>query len=264
MSSVVTAQQQQDHNNNNIPWFGLSELAWNGVVTVGTVAYAVTLVGVCEALVSRRILSSAISRKILHLGAASWIIFWPLYVVSDDDDDGGDGSSSWSWKLNVALPAVKGVVMLVKGALIRDPNDKDVRSMSRSGNPTELLYGPLQFTAVMTTLGLVFFRHPVACLVMGTLGVGDGCAPLFAGKHKYKTVDGSGIKSVEGSLVVFAGSILGYYVYSWIVTALPLLPLSAVVLCAAVAAVVEGLTPSDLDNITIPVTMYFMYRLVAE
>ena len=141
---------------------------WNVLVTCGVLGYVLILIALCERGVSRSIISPSLSRKIIHIGAASWLVFWPLY--SD-----GDGAGH-SWMLNILVPAAKGAQLLLKGAVIRDPTDKDVRSMSRSGDPTELLYGPLQFTVCMSCVGALLFRTTEACLVMGALGVGDGIA----------------------------------------------------------------------------------------
>mgnify|MGYP007072002194 CR=1 FL=1 len=163
----------------------MSDLQWNVCVTCGVLAYVLILIALCELGVSKAIISPSLSRKIIHIGAASWLIFWPLYVVSTDGKGG-----SWSWKLNIFVPAAKGVELFLKGAIIRDRRDKDVVSMSRSGNPTELLFGPLQFTLVMIYVGLYHFRKPEACLIMGALGVGDGIAPLVGsryGKHKFRS-----------------------------------------------------------------------------
>lgn len=234
----------------------LSNAQHDGLVTCLVLAYALALTAACEKLVSKRWASSALSRKIVHCGAASWLIFWPLYR----DVDG----SSWSWRLNALIPAAKGVQLFVKGALVRNPNDRDVISMSRTGSPSELLLGPLQFTLVMTTVGLCLFRQPSACLVMGAVGIGDGIAPIVGGhygRHKYRSPlvgqNGSS-KSIEGSIAVFAGTIIGYYLYSFIASINPLYSGYKVVACALVAALVEGLAPSNIENLAIPSLVYFV------
>lgn len=266
------------------------------LVTCLVIAYVLLLIHSCEALVSKHFVSAAVSRKIVHMGAASWLVFWPLYssIPSDDNDNG-----HWSWRLNALIPAAKGMELFVKGALLQDPNDKDVKSMSRSGNPAELLLGPLQFTVVMTVVGLFLFdARNAACLIMGAVGIGDGMAPLMAsryGKHKYtspfttaSTFLSSGsmkknkndnadkkkkttpTKSIEGSVAVFVGTVVGYYLYAYILIVLPsnsfsseLLSTPLVLLSGLVAALVEGLAPSNIDNLAVPVAMYFMYAVFA-
>ena len=237
----------------------LTPLQRDLLATAVVLIYVLSLVAMCDIFVKRAWISSALSRKIVHIGAASWLLFWPLYSSTEDGP---------FWRLNVFVPAAKGLELFVKGAIIRDPNDKDVRSMSRSGNPSELLLGPLQFTGVMTIVGLFLFRQNVACLIMAAVGVGDGIAPLVGGRfgrHKYRSPLVSkkeGAKSFEGSVGVFVGTVVGYYAYSWI--AIPSEPLVGIPpLCwyALTATLVEGLAPSNIDNIAIPVAIYSLYKL---
>ncbi len=60
-----------------------------------------------------------------------------------------------------------------------DPNDEDVRSMSRSSNPRELLFGPLQFTFFMIWVGINFFMTVEGAILVAALGIGDGLAPII-------------------------------------------------------------------------------------
>ena len=63
----------------------------------------------------------------------------------------------WSWRLNVLVPTVMCIKFFYKGLILADPNDVDVRIMSRSSSPSELLYGPLQFGGFMIWLGITKF-----------------------------------------------------------------------------------------------------------
>jgi len=232
------------------------DLYWNIIATCVVLIYVQILISVCERLVSKSIITASLSRKIIHIGAASWLMFWPLYINTDDTD--------WSWKLNTFIPAAKGIQLIVKGGIIRNREDKDVISMSRSGEPTELLCGPLQFTIVMSVVGTYLFRTSEACLIMGALGVGDGIAPLVGmryGRHAFASP--SGIKTVEGSVGVMFGTIVGYYVYALAISASPLLPFFTVVLGGVVAAVVEALSPRNVDNIAISLAMHIFYEKIA-
>jgi len=236
----------------------LSPLQRDLFATAVVLTYVFSLIGICERLVSGAWISRSLSRKLVHIGAGSWLIFWPLYSSVEDGP---------SWRLNVFVPAAKGLELFAKGAIIRDPNDKDVRSMSRSGNPSELLLGPLQFTIIMTVVGLFLFRQNVACLIMAALGVGDGIAPLVGGRlgrYKYRSplvMKGTDGKSVEGSVGVFFGTIAGYYLFSSIaVPSEALLGITSILWYALTAALIEGLVPSNMDNIAIPVAIYSLHK----
>lgn len=89
---------------------------------LATVVYVKAVIGSCDFLVSRKWLASKISRKIVHMAAGSWILFWPLF-----------DTSHVTWKLNITVPAVYTVQLFVKGAILRDPNDAEVKTLTRHG-----------------------------------------------------------------------------------------------------------------------------------
>ncbi len=47
--------------------------------------------------------SGFVSRKLTHIGASCWLLFWPLF------DD-----SHWSWRLNILVPAVMSIRLFYK------------------------------------------------------------------------------------------------------------------------------------------------------
>lgn len=118
--------------------------------------------------------------------------------------------------------------------------------------------GPFQFVLVMTWVGLFRFMTIEACVLMAALGIGDGIAPLIGkrwGKHCYHVPMGT-VKTLEGSLAVFGGTILGCYIYPPAL-GFGFLPLRLVVAFAAIAAVGEGTAPFSSDNVVIPVLIHF-------
>ena len=124
--------------------------------------------------------------------------------------------------------------------------------------------GPLQFVLVMTWIGLFEYMTIEATVIMAALGIGDGIAPLFGkrwGKHCYQVPRGT-VKTLEGSLAVFCGTIAGCYIYPPVL-GLGFLPLRLVVAFAAIATVGEGTAPFSSDNIVVPVLIHFsMDRLM--
>jgi hypothetical protein len=111
-----------------------------------------------------------ISRKIIHVAAGSWIIFWPLF-----------STEHWTWKLNILVPAIDSVQLFVKGAIIQDPNDVDVKTMTRTGNPTELIYGPLFFTIIMNIVVIFLFSKGRGDCHHGLFGLWGWCGALDGG-----------------------------------------------------------------------------------
>ena len=234
-------------------------MANTNVIATGAIAlYIVSLIAVTDLLVSKSILSPFTSRKIIHLGAASWLLFWPLYEYPDNDDN----DSLLTWRLNAVIPALKGIELFVKGAIIRDRNDKDVKTMSRSGNPEELLFGPFQFTIIMVMVGYYLFQQPVSCLIMGAVGVGDGIAPLVG--KKYGKTKLYGEKTLEGSLGTFVGTIIGYYAYSMALSSPTILSFPLLSLCAFIASIVELYSPPQIENLMIPLSMYYVHQTIIQ
>jgi hypothetical protein len=85
--------------------------------------YVQLVVSLCDWSVRRRYMSLIISRKTMHMAAASLVTLNSL--VYD--------ASHWTWILNSAVPAVYAIQLIVKGLILADPNDHDVKTMSRTG-----------------------------------------------------------------------------------------------------------------------------------
>ena len=228
----------------------LPAYGWNVLAAVVVLVYVKTVIALCDALVRQKRLLPADSRKVVHVAAGSWLLFWPLF------DD-----AHWTWRLNIAVPAAFTCTMLLKGALLRDKNDPDVRTMSRTGEPYELLLGPLFFTLAMDVVGLCFFRTQVGALMMAALGVGDGVAPVAGarGSLRYQLL-GRG-KTVEGSAACFAGTVLGSALFLHLL-GLPPVSLATNLALAAVGTIVEAVSPPDVDNLLIPLAVWYAFTHV--
>jgi len=107
-----------------------------------------------------------ISRKIVHIAAGSWLIFWPLFDLS-----------SWTKYLNICPALIWTILLLIKGFSAKE-GDRAVKTMTRTGNRSELLRGPLYFTFVMNVMRTLFLYSPGALISMGLLSWGDGLAPI--------------------------------------------------------------------------------------
>ena len=189
----------------------------NVLCAIATVVYVKVVIGVCEwAVASPKIrLAPKISRKCIHIAAGSWIVFWPFFA-----------KEHWTWRLNVLVPVIYTVQLFVKGSGILqvDPNtDVDVKTMTRTGSPAELLNGPIFLTLLMTIVGLKCFRTQLGVVIMTCLGYGDGIAPLvgyyFPCGTQYPTYPfgPNDKKTVTGSLGFFLASIVGYYALKFVI-----------------------------------------------
>lgn len=219
---------------------------WNNIISaLLTVIYA-KLILELSAFIHERLGCAYESRKVVHIGAGCWIVFWPLFDVMH-----------WSWRLNILVPAVMSLKLFYKGAILADPNDIDVRTMSRSSSPSELLYGPLQFTLFQMYVGTQMFMTIEGAILVSALGIGDGIAALvgrYYGNLRY-VFPLSGQKSMEGSFFgVFLGTIGGTYLFIHVL-GLRMISYQSIISCAVIATLAEATAPGSCDNIFIPLIL---------
>lgn len=177
----------------------------NLLTSAVTLVYVKSVVSLCDFAVSKEILSPEVSRKIVHMAAGAWPMFWPYFDETHP-----------SWRLNITVPFLY-MLQLSKSAISGDRDDPLVKTLSRTGDPNELWYGPLFFTLVMNFTGLFAFRERESIYIMSCLGFGDGVAPLIGswypyGRYPTHPFDEKSKKSLTGSLAFFVASILGYQI----------------------------------------------------
>jgi len=189
-----------------------------------------------------------LSRKFIHVSAASWIVFWSLF-----------DETHWSWRLNVLVPVAMFFKLFYLGAIKKDPNDPETASMIRTSNPTELLYGPIHFTMLMTYVGLHHYSSttPHKGIIIMSSMIGDGIAPLIGqayGRYTYRVPMGNR-KTVEGSAGVLIGTILGCLVFSCALGVEEWLEWRKLVAFGSLAAFVEGCSPGRFDNLVLTLVL---------
>lgn len=217
----------------------MSPLINNIIIAILSLIYVFAVVGTMDKLVKRGF-PPDLSRKIVHICAASWLLFWPLF----------DQTHSSKY-LNIA-PSFVWMILLAQKGFFAKPDDEAVRTMTRTGDRKELLKGPFYFTMIMNIFGTVYFFNPIAAVSMGILGWGDGLAPYFGqkyGTHKYNFVTG---KSVEGSIAFVIFGFIGAILFSLVIFGE--FNLIYILVSLAAAVIVEALSPKDMDNIFIPAT----------
>lgn len=229
----------------------------NIAVCLVTLVYIKGVVHACDAAVSARVLPSDISRKIVHCAASAWCLFWPFF-----------NENHWTWQLNVVIPAVYSVQLFVKGTIIQDRNDPDVRSMSRSGRPIELCEGPLLFALVLLYTGLYQFKTTTGVYIMAALGFGDGIAPLVGKRFPvgYYRTFGQGqwfgqrqYKTVSGSIGMFLATLMGVRIFHTGIGVPAMLHTTEIIHMAMVATVAEAVA-GKWDNPLIPAAVWCYMR----
>ncbi len=243
----------------------IGAIAWNilfGVIIA--MVYIKGIIALMEKLVDSGNLSSDLSRKIIHISAGSFIWIWLFMNTSN--------AGFFSYMLNITVPFVFFLTFLSKG-MKGSPDDPDVKTMTRTGDPRELMKGPLYFTIVMMVAGTALYGSYAGMFMMAIVGWGDGIAPYIGmrwGKRTYKTLGRE--KTLEGSIGFLLFSIMGcliFYILLGVIGGIDFGTNSIIladpgdnvditvivivmVILSVVAMIIEALSPSDLDNLLIP------------
>lgn len=230
-------------------FFSLPVVWHNVFIAFLTFVYVFSVPPLMDYLVTKHNLSRDVSRKITHICAGSVIVFLPLFQ---------DGH--WSQYLNVSVYVVWALLFIQKGFFAAD-DDQAIKTMTRTGDKRELLKGTLYFVIVGIICGTIYYKELAGVLAMAVLGWGDGLAPIIGmklGKMKYKVFCE---KTVEGSLAFFIGSLLAGMFFVWLIVP-ESFNISTILIVALAATAVEGLSPREIDNILIPITVIVLVSLL--
>jgi phytol kinase len=221
------------------------------------VAFIITLVSalvwlrMIDYLALKGIISSQLSRKIIHIGTG------PIFVLC--------------WLIFPAVPmaryvaAVVPLLISVQFFLIGIGVIKDqatVEGMSRSGDAKEILKGPLIYGIMFVLLTVLFWKdHPAGILGLMALCGGDGLADIVGRRIKSRPIPWSKSKTIGGTLAMFVGSfvltVFIFFVFSQagifkISLADALLRIG---LLSLLAAFVETIPMKDFDNLSVPIAV---------
>ncbi|MEI8187243.1 MAG: phosphatidate cytidylyltransferase [Chlorobiaceae bacterium] len=230
-------------------FFSLPVVWHNALITLLTFVYVFSVPPLMDYLVTNHALPRDISRKITHICAGSVIVFLPLFIDTD-----------WSHVLNITVFAVWTVLLIQKG-LFAAPDDQAVKTMTRTGDKRELLKGTLYFVIVAMICGTLYYKQFAGVLAMAMLGWGDGLAPIIGtrfGKLKYRVLSD---KSVEGSLAFLLGSIFAGLFFVHLIVP-ESFDAGKILTIAVIATIVEGISPKELDNLTIPLAVIAAARFL--
>lgn len=190
-----------------------------------------------------------LSRKIIHIGTGPlFVLCWPFF---------SDGESARYWAALVPL-CITLQFLAVGLGIVKDP--AAVQAMTRSGQPQEILRGPLFYGLVFVACTVGFWRtSAVGILALMMLCGGDGLADIVGRRWGVHKLPFSSHKSWVGSLAMFLGSagLGGLFLWlfqTWGYFPAPLLfpqTWGIVAAIAIIATLVEALPFRDIDNLTL-------------
>jgi len=223
-------------------------LNYNLAAFLITVGIAIVWLRLNDTFASKGWVSSAFSRKIIHIGTGPiFVLCWLLFKETP----------SAPYLASIVPLAITAQFALVGTGLIKDQAAVD--AMSRTGDRREILRGPLFYGIAFFALTIAFWRRsPIGIVALMMLCGGDGLADIIGKRIGGRTLPWSQKKTLAGSITVFIGgflfAIIVLAIYVWqgyfntpIINFL--LPVAAIALGAAL---IESLPFSDIDNVTIP------------
>jgi len=203
-------------------------------------------------------ISTIITRKVVHIFAAPvFAITWLLF-----------SGNLFTRFIVVIVP----LIFILQFILIGTGKIKDeefVNSMSRTGDPSELLKGTLYYAIIMVIITIFWFyipfsgnlndANPTSLIILGCLAGGDGLADIigrkFGGKKKFGI--GGAEKTVVGSIAMFIGSFMVSFIllliFSLEVESFnPFTLILQLLIISLIATLAEMLSPKRVDNLIIP------------
>jgi len=204
-------------------------------------------------------ISGKLSRKIIHIGTGPiFVLCWLIFPNS---------TNSMYFAALVPL-TITLQFFLVGIGVLRDKSA--VQAMSRTGDPREILRGPLYYGLVFVLITVIFwYNSPTGIVALMLMCGGDGLADILGRRYGKTHIPWNPRKSWIGSLAMFSGGfifssiILGIFISMGIFdsTLIELFP--TLMIISVLATIVETLPLKDIDNITVTATAillgYFLF-----
>jgi phytol kinase len=217
------------------------------LATILTFVIALIFLRLMDFLAHRGWIESRLSRKSIHIGTGPiFVLCWLFFPDAPEA----------RWLAALVPFAITLQFALVGLGIMKD--EASVKAMSRTGDPHEILRGPLYYGIMFVLLTVIFWKDsPVGMTALMIMCGGDGIADLVGRRFNSRKLPYSPEKTLAGSLgVLIGGWLLSAFVLAIYtgtgVFARPfasfVLPLTIITL---VSALVESLPYKDVDNITV-------------
>jgi phytol kinase len=200
-----------------------------------------------------------ISRKVIHIGTGPlFVLCWLLFDARME-----------TRFLAVVVPLISTVQFALAGlGLIRDK--ASIQSMSRSGIKGELLKGPFYYGLAFIVVTLIFWKtSSIGIIALMVLCGGDGVADLFGKRYGTTLLPWSKEKTWAGSIAMLIGGFLLSLLMVVIFNSFRVFAISSplifikLFIIALVSTLIESISRSDVDNITVPITAIIIGILVS-
>ena len=224
-------------------------ILYNAIVGIGELVYIFAITIAMDALASRKLISNATARKVIHLWMGGLIVFWFLF-------------SSQYAQLIFSIPILIFIIVMLSAISGRGPHAPKVLQFALADDPHEIAYGPLIFMAMFIFFTVFAFKSVAGIAALCVVVFGDGIAPI-AGKHACVHYANKR-KSAEGSIGFFIASLLSIFIFTTILVpgSFTVRVSRIAVLASVIGTIAEGVTPGKFDNLTVPILVWLIFLLV--
>jgi len=220
----------------------------NLIALLITFVLAILWLRIIDWLAHRGIINLKDSRKIIHIGTGPiYVACWLLFNE--------DPSARY---IAVLVPFTTTILFFLIGiGVVKDQASID--AMSRTGNPAEILKGPLFYGIIFVLITLFYWSDSaIGIIALMILCGGDGLADIIGNRLGKRKLPWSQGKTFAGSISMFFGGFIfslillsifmlgGVFVFEFQVMIPKLL-----IICFG-AMLVESMKFSNIDNITVP------------
>ncbi len=231
----------------------------NWLALILTFAIALGFLRLMDYFAQHGWIDSKLSRKVIHIGTGPvFVLCWLMFRDTPEA----------RWLAALVPFAITTQFVLVGLGIVKD--EAAVQAMSRTGDPKEILRGPLYYGIMFVLLTLIFWKDsPIGISALMIMCGGDGIADLVGRGLNSPKLPWSREKSLAGSLAVFLGGGMMTMIVLWFYIEMGIFIgrindfLIPVTILALVGMLVESLPFRDIDNITVTlaavVAGYFLF-----
>ncbi|UCE14574.1 MAG: phosphatidate cytidylyltransferase [Candidatus Heimdallarchaeota archaeon] len=225
-----------------------------------TIILIILFIGFNFWLRKKGITSQYVTRKLIHFSAGPTLLLSFIFY-----------SGQWFSPYIASLaPGLFVLLFLLIGFGIVK-SEHFVKSMSRSEDPRELLRGTFYY--VITGVFVTIFcwtsypitenvSSPVSIVVVSTMAIGDGLADIVGRKVNRMKFKFLAEKSVPGSLAMFISSVISciffLVLFGYDLSSIMLLGILAIIAGTGI----EALSPSEIDNLSVPLIVILVFAIL--
>jgi len=228
------------------------------LATLLTFLIAISFLRLMDFFAYRGWIESKLSRKFIHIGTGPiFVLCWLMFP-----------NLAISRYLAALVPLLITIQFILVGTgMMKD--DAAVQAMTRTGNPKEILRGPLFYGIMFVLLTIIYWKDSrIGITALMMMCGGDGIADIVGTRVKSPKLSWSPEKSIAGSLSVFVGGwfLTIFIIVVYVSMGIFVVPVSAYLLpvtwIALGATFVESLPFKDVDNITLTLASALIGHIV--